>query len=36
MKHKLNYRTEYGGWVCSCSRYFDSEVELNKHIEEVA
>ena len=32
MKHKFGYRTEYGGWVCTCSRYFDSENELNEHI----
>ena len=32
MKHKFNYRTELGGWVCSCTRYFDSEDELNEHI----
>jgi len=33
MKHKFNYKTELGGWVCTCQRYFDSEEELNEHIE---
>ena len=34
MKHKFCYRTNLGGWVCMCSRYFDSEKDLNRHIKE--
>lgn len=30
--HRLYYRTELGGWVCTCSRYFDTEEQLNAHI----
>jgi hypothetical protein len=30
--HELNYRTPYGGWVCTCSQYFDSKEELDEHI----
>ena len=34
MKHELYYRTEYGAWVCNCTRYFDTEGELTKHCKE--
>lgn len=33
MYHKFNYRTELGGWVCTCQRYFDNSNELNAHIQ---
>ena len=33
MKHELYYRTELGGCVCNCLRYFDNEDELNEHIQ---
>ena len=34
MNHKLKYRTELGGWVCTCQRYFDNESQLEQHIKE--
>ena len=34
MKHKFNYKTELGGWVCSCQRYFDNKEQLIRHIKE--
>jgi len=32
MKHKFYYKTRFGGWVCKCYRYFDTEEELADHI----
>ena len=34
LEHELNYITEYDGYVCKCSRYFDTEAELIRHIDE--
>ena len=32
MIHEFNYRTEFGGLVCTCQRYFDFQEDLQEHI----
>ena len=34
MKHKLKFITDYNGYVCVCSRYFDDKEQFEKHLKE--
>ena len=32
MIHEFELKTKYGGYVCTCGRYFDSQEQLQDHI----